>query len=684
MRLLDRLIRRAGYWEGLASGAAVLTTSYGSPDREAILPQVAGWAQEAFGSNSVVFSAILNRLMLFSEARFALQAKDDKHLFTSTSLALLQKPFGGGTSSGELLVRMEQDASLAGNAYIWGEPGGELLVRLRPDWTTIVSELVQVPGGGAYRRKLGYWTEPPRGVNGQGHGEFYPAEEVAHWAPIPDPQATFRGMSWLTPAYRDVLGDQGMVTHKIRYLENAASPNLLIRYAQKLHPSTIDGIRERTHARYGGAANAFKTLILDQGADATVIGNSLQQMDFSVVGAAGEQRILADSMVPGVLVGLEPLRGAGRGYQESMQKFANLWGRPSWRSACAVLERFVPGLPGGARLWFDTSDIAALQDGELERGQAALVRAQAVLTSRQAGYTHDSCVAFVNSGDVTQLKADPLAAAPQGNVQHMLPQQQPGATADPLPAGTQARLPISSTSPGDGGNGTRPGPLPAAGRRMITVGAGGSRPFRQDEPAMRAGPEGYVHGWIKVGPGGPEAAGTAAYEHIRNGDLSDASRRALSDYQQQGYRRVNRYLDRGADPSGRAAADVHELDDAMKDARVTAPAVTVRGITQETADLIFGAPGSMKGRTFTDKRFGSTSVHSHVALRFAGFGGGTLIFYHLRDGDVALKLNDALGSLSDAPDEEEILLGRGQRWRVIKDARKGPSGLREIHLESAG
>lgn len=84
---------------------------------------------------------------------------------------------------------------------------------------------------------------------------------------------------------------------------------------------------------------------------------------------------------------------------------------------------------------------------------------------------------FVNTGDVTKLVADPLAPLPgqQGNVQHMLPQAQPGATADPLPPGTQARLPVGSVSPGDGGNGTRPGPLPSAGRRMITAGANGHR-----------------------------------------------------------------------------------------------------------------------------------------------------------------------------------------------------------------
>jgi hypothetical protein len=473
VRLWDRLIRRdSGYWEGMASGAAVLTTTYGSPDREAILPQWSKWAQTAHASSSVVFSAFLVRMSLLSEATFTLQAKDDKHLFGNTSLGILEDPWPDG-SSGELIARMEQDAGWAGNSYIWRPPDGTVddgvrLVRLRPDWTTIVSELVNVPGGGQYRRKLGYWTGPPKGVLDQGKGQYYPAEEVVHWAPIPDPQATFRGMSWLTPVYREVQADDGLTQYKIRYLENAASPNMLIRYTQKLAPGTIDRIRDRVTVRYGGVHNAFKTLVLDQGADATVIGNSLAQMNFEAVQGQGEQRVLAASGVPGVLVGLEPLRGAGRGYQESLVKFANLWARPQWRSLCEALEKFVddPSVQaGGSRLWFDVSDIAALQDGELQRGQAALVRAQALLTLAQAGYDRVSALSAVDAGDITLLKVDPNAAMPgQQPVQHMLGQQQPGAVAEPLPE-TFGRLPVGPVSSGGGNDKTRPLPKQLASAR---------------------------------------------------------------------------------------------------------------------------------------------------------------------------------------------------------------------------
>ena len=108
-----------------------------------------------------MFGAILTRALMFSEVTFQFQALDDKHLFGNPSLSLLEHPWPNGTT-GELLVRMEQDVSLAGNSFLRGlVPDADLLVRLRPDWVTIVSEIVRVPGGGQYRDKIGYWVQDP-------------------------------------------------------------------------------------------------------------------------------------------------------------------------------------------------------------------------------------------------------------------------------------------------------------------------------------------------------------------------------------------------------------------------------------------------------------------------------------------------------------------------------------------
>src|SRR5258708_21589779 len=154
-----------------------------------------------------------------------------------------------------------------------------------------------------------------------------------------------------------------------------------------------------------------------------------------------------------------------------MQKFANIWARPQWRSACGALSKLV-NVPAGNRLWYDASDIAAVEDGEMEKGQAGLVKAQGLLALTQAGYTHDSAVAYVASMDPSKLQQNMAAVAPPGQpVQHMLPQAQPGATASPLPP-ANPRLPLSSTSPGDGGDNTRPTPRPSAARRTVPAAMG--------------------------------------------------------------------------------------------------------------------------------------------------------------------------------------------------------------------
>jgi hypothetical protein len=125
----------------------------------------------------------------------------------------------------------------------------------------------------------------------------------------------------------------------------------------------------------------------------------------------------------------------------------------------------------------DTGDIAALQEGEQVRAQVSLIRAQALLTHVQAGYTRESAISAVEAGDVSLLVPDPQAipAPHRGRpgdsggepVQHLLPQAQPGTTASPLPAGSTPRLPVGSVSPGDGGNGSRPTRRPAAVRRGL-------------------------------------------------------------------------------------------------------------------------------------------------------------------------------------------------------------------------
>lgn len=392
------------------SGASVLTTSYGMGGNEAILPALLADNRKTYSGNAVVFGAILARLSLFSEATFAFRDLSDKHLSgafqldgrRNTALRKLESPWPNGTT-GELLGRMIQDADLAGNAYIWD--AGDQLVRLRPDWVTIISELVSDPVGRQYRQVIGYYFEPP--VDRQGYDgppQFFTVDEVAHWSPNPDPEANFRGMSWLTPVLRDIWGDQAMTEYKIRYLQNAASPNLLVKYAQRLGPDKVSSIAAQVQARHGGVDNAFKTLVLDEGADVTVIGNSFEQMNFSTVQAAGENRILIASGVPGIVVGSKEGLDAATysNYAQAMRRFADITMRPLWRSVCACLASLVV-VPPGKRLWYDTSDIAALRQGEKEQADTMLVFAEAVQRLVASGADPVSVASALGAGDLSQL-----------------------------------------------------------------------------------------------------------------------------------------------------------------------------------------------------------------------------------------------------------------------------------------
>lgn len=401
------------------SGAAVLTTSYALNGNETIQPGVITSAKEAYRGNSVVFGAILARLSLFSEARFAFRSLSDKSLWGSnetdarrnTVLRKLEKPWQDGTT-GELLVRMIQDVDLAGNAYIWD--AGYRLVRLRPDWVTIISELVTDDYGRQFREVRGYYYEPPQSELGNhGPAAVFTVDEVAHWSPLPDPDAMFRGMSWLTPVLREVMADDGMTQYKIKYLDNAASPNLLIRYDQKIGKTQVNNLRDRLDDRHGGVNNAFKTLILDEGADATVIGNTFEQMNFSTVQAAGENRIIIASGVPGIVIGSKEglMAATYSNYEQAMRRFADITMRPLWRSACASLSKLVT-VPAGHELWFDVTDIAALRQGEKERAETTFILAQAAAQLTGAGYTPDSVVQALESGEMHLLKAKPPEPAP--------------------------------------------------------------------------------------------------------------------------------------------------------------------------------------------------------------------------------------------------------------------------------
>jgi len=282
---------------------------------------------------------------------------------------------------------------------------------LRPDRVEIVTVLDNDSGaveviGYVYRR------------DGVGE-EFYPVEQVAHWAPIPDPLAEHKGMSVLTPVVREINADFAMTVHKQTFFDNAATPNLVIKYNTKLTKETIDRLRDRFNARYSGSTGE-KTMVLDEGADMTIVGNSFEQMAFTDVQKAGEARIAMAASVPPIVAGLQSGLDAATysNYGQALKAFGDNFMRAHWRSVCAALEPLI-NIPPGTRLWYDTTDIAALQEGESQRAEANRTRATAMGELIRAGYTPDSVTNAVIADDFSLLShtgAIPTALYPNGQV----------------------------------------------------------------------------------------------------------------------------------------------------------------------------------------------------------------------------------------------------------------------------
>jgi len=171
------------------------------------------------------FAAQMVRALVLSQARFTFRNKawtsTPRRLFGTSALSLLEQPWRNATT-GELLARMEWHAGLAGNAFVARRP--DRLRVLRPDWVAIVygSDLEpEDPGHAIDGDIVGYiyWNQGPGG--GYKPHTLLPST-VSHWSPLPDPESPGLGMSWITPAIRDIQGDRLASEHKIRYFENGA------------------------------------------------------------------------------------------------------------------------------------------------------------------------------------------------------------------------------------------------------------------------------------------------------------------------------------------------------------------------------------------------------------------------------------------------------------------------------
>jgi hypothetical protein len=367
--------------------------------QEPIPNDFVGYIRGAYKSNGIVFACILARMALFSEARFQfrrLRNGKPQDLFGTQALVKLEVPWRNGTT-GDLLARMEQDVSLGGNSYTL-DRGLAGLRRLRPDWTTIVIDSdAEDPRDIAWDPNaeiVGYAYTLGGPASGNPPQVFRP-ELIAHYAPIPDPEASFRGMSWLTPVVLEIMGDKAASEHKLDFFERGGTPNMTVEYDpavvqdEEAFQKWMEAIEDQI-AKFGPSN---RRLHLGGGTKANVIGSSFEQIEFKATQGAGETRIAAAAGVPPVVAGLsEGLQGSSLNagnFEASMRRFADITMRPLWRNVAGSLAPLI-AVPRQAELWYDDRDISALQADRTDAAEIQGKEAQTIRTLTDGGWDPDS------------------------------------------------------------------------------------------------------------------------------------------------------------------------------------------------------------------------------------------------------------------------------------------------------
>jgi hypothetical protein len=400
----------------------------------------AGYAAMLYRANPILFACAMLRLSLFSEARFQfrrIRSGRPGDLFGTPALRVLETPWPNGTTR-DLLARAIQDADIAGNAFFTLRGG--FLRRMRPDWVAIVlgSESEEWDAEDELDATVAGYVYKPGGISATSEAVVLLPEQVCHFAPIPDPTARYRGMSWLESIVQELMADSAATEFKLKYFEQGATANVVVN-VEDPNIQTEEQFKNWTQTfrrLHEGTDNAFKTMFFTAATKVSTIGSNLDQAAFKVVQGAGETRIAAAARTPAVLVGIsEGLQGSSLNagnYDEAGRQFGDLTMRPLWGGFAGAIAPLVD-VPSDAEIWYDDRDIPFLQQDVKDAAEIQATQARTIRELLDAGYQADSVIAAVNAGDWSLLEHSGLFSV----------QLQPPGTVAPEPSSNgAAALPI--------------------------------------------------------------------------------------------------------------------------------------------------------------------------------------------------------------------------------------------------
>jgi hypothetical protein len=237
------------------------------PQHEGIGSDFSTLVGRAYKGNAIVYACEMTRMALVSEARpqwRRIRNGRRGDLFGNQDLAVLERPWPGGTFR-QLASRMMLNADMAGTAFVARRhERPDRLMLMRPDWVVMVLGSADDGDGAQFAMDadfLGCLYYP--GGKGAGRDPIpLLSDEVAVWAPSPDPAAAYRGVSWLSAVGREIDSDVAATMHKAAFFERGATPQMVLSLDPAVKREQFNQFTDRLEDRHAGVANAYRTLVL--------------------------------------------------------------------------------------------------------------------------------------------------------------------------------------------------------------------------------------------------------------------------------------------------------------------------------------------------------------------------------------------------------------------------------------
>lgn len=353
-------------------------------------------AAQALTSNGVAYGIFRRRVDLFAQGRFRFRRFGNPRptladSFSTAALAPLD-------NSRDMLEQCELGVARAGAAFFVDD--GDELRSLPAEHCTIVSGSRRYPDDPDVA-----WDAKPIGlIYKPAHSGLDPEtwtwDEVYPYIPERDPEARWRGISWLRPAMEDIQSDNGARRYLSRFFTNHATPNTAVVFPPEVKKETVEVFKDLFLAKHAGVERSFRTAFLGGGADIKVIGASLKDLDSESVRQQVHKDIASAAGVPIVAAGIE--QGTYANSKESNRALADGKLRYLWAVAAETFARAID-VPAGAELYVETGHISALQADALDDANVLEAQARTMSVLANSGWEPDSARDGVTKGDLSGI-----------------------------------------------------------------------------------------------------------------------------------------------------------------------------------------------------------------------------------------------------------------------------------------